>query len=341
MTADMAVYETDGRVLTADEHVAELAERERKAEHREWLAWRREGIGASDVPAILGLSPWASPWSVWANKVGLLPDEESTAIQERGQMLELAIGPWFEKRTGLKIVGQQERCVHPEWPIARCTLDGLVYDGGRYEQPLQEIDLHGGVEMKASQRSWRGIPEHYQAQAQWQMYVRGLQRVWFAVITNFDLDIFELLRDEDDINYMVERVRDFHERHILTGEPPATDDHEATERALAAVYPNHTPEKKAELDPADIAALRNAKQRVAAACAMELELTNRIRAAMGDAEVGVIGDQRVLTLRQQSRSGLDSKALAEQHPRIARKFAKSTSFRVLRLRSEPRKAEES
>ena len=42
----------------------------------EWLAWRRSGIGASDVAGILGISPWASPFTVWADKLGLLPDED-------------------------------------------------------------------------------------------------------------------------------------------------------------------------------------------------------------------------------------------------------------------------
>lgn len=47
----------------------------------EWLEWRRNGIGATDVAGILGVSPWASPWSVWADKCAptlpavVVPDE--------------------------------------------------------------------------------------------------------------------------------------------------------------------------------------------------------------------------------------------------------------------------
>lgn len=33
-------------------------------ERSEWLDWRRGGIGASDVAALCGMSPWASPMSV-------------------------------------------------------------------------------------------------------------------------------------------------------------------------------------------------------------------------------------------------------------------------------------
>mgnify|MGYP000308297088 CR=1 FL=1 len=46
----------------------------------DWKLWRRGGLGASDLPAILGISPWASPFSVWADKCGLLPDEDDEDV---------------------------------------------------------------------------------------------------------------------------------------------------------------------------------------------------------------------------------------------------------------------
>ena len=35
----------------------------------EWLEWRRGGLGGSDVAGVLGVSPWATPFSVWWSKV--------------------------------------------------------------------------------------------------------------------------------------------------------------------------------------------------------------------------------------------------------------------------------
>ncbi len=39
-----------------------------KAEQRseEWLKLRREGLGASDIPAVLGISPYKTPYQLWA-----------------------------------------------------------------------------------------------------------------------------------------------------------------------------------------------------------------------------------------------------------------------------------
>ena len=35
-----------------------------------WREWRRKGLTATDSPVILGLSPYKTPWRLWAEKVG-------------------------------------------------------------------------------------------------------------------------------------------------------------------------------------------------------------------------------------------------------------------------------
>ena len=83
----------------------------------DWLAWRRGGIGGSDIAAILSLSPWQSPWSLWADKTGLAADTHENEAMEAGRWLELAIGPWFADRTGLHVAGEQMLVTHPERPF--------------------------------------------------------------------------------------------------------------------------------------------------------------------------------------------------------------------------------
>ena len=41
-------------------------------EREAWLAGRRNGIGASDAPAALGISPFKSRGDLWAEKTGLV-----------------------------------------------------------------------------------------------------------------------------------------------------------------------------------------------------------------------------------------------------------------------------
>lgn len=275
-------------------------------ERDRWLDWRRGGVGASDVAAILGISPWDSPWSIWADRMGLLPPKDVTVEMEAGHWLERAIGPWFAHRTGLAVVGEQVCCERPD-SIARCSADLFVAEKPpEFDGPFLPEEVGGLAQIKTAGfgKKWETIPEHYQAQAQWEMYVTGLDVEFFAVLMGRRLDVHELQRDDADIALMVERVDEFWAEHVVTGVPPATDGHDATLRALAAAYPEATPGKSVELVGADLAALQqwqDAKAAKSVAVALEKEAAAALEATLGDAEEATVAGERVLSWREQTR----------------------------------------
>ena len=62
------------------------------SERAEWLDWRRGGIGSSDIAAIIGLSPWATPYSVWAEKTGRLDNHDNDdTVKEFGRRAGRAV----------------------------------------------------------------------------------------------------------------------------------------------------------------------------------------------------------------------------------------------------------
>ena len=75
----------------------------------QWLDLRKQDVTASVVGALLGVHEWATPYSIWAEKTGRLPERrEETPAQRRGRILE---GVAFE-------ILAEER---PEWRIERGT----------------------------------------------------------------------------------------------------------------------------------------------------------------------------------------------------------------------------
>lgn len=46
----------------------------RSMSRQAWLAERRKTIGGSDAAGIVGLSRYATPYTVWADKTGRLPE---------------------------------------------------------------------------------------------------------------------------------------------------------------------------------------------------------------------------------------------------------------------------
>ncbi len=272
-----------------------------------WLEWRRSGIGASDIAALLGISPWASPFSVWASKLALLPDDEldDDDPREFGRRAEAMVGPWFTDRTGLALAGEQMWLTHPAEPWMMATPDALVVEADRTEHYWSDpSDALGGLEIKTDHgKPWAEIPAHYQAQGQWQMAVAGWPKVWFAVLHGRRFRTYELERDQADIDYMTERARTFWHDHVLAKEPPEVDGSEATAAAIAAIYPTTTKGKAADIDTVAgaLEMLAEAKVDAKDAEARESAAKGVLAWALKDAEIGLVAGNEVCTYKAQTR----------------------------------------
>lgn len=300
----------------------------------DWLAWRRDGVGASDIGGILGLSPWASPYSVWADKMGLTPDGEPSEAMDLGSALEDSISALFLTRTGLYACGAQTRVTHPDRPWARATLDG--YAGDHPGAPITAA--LGVVEAKTTGDSpdwWeQKIPDQYIAQVQWQMYVTGMDRAWIAALhasRGLAFRVYEIERDETDIEYIVAAAEAFWVEHVLTGIPPEADGSTATTWALRHIPATAGAEVELDAEIAELLERHRVLKVDAKATAASLDaVENRIKAAMGEATEGMIGGRLAVSWRPQNRKGLDLGALRETFPDVAAQFETVTTGRVLR-----------
>lgn len=297
-----------------------------------WLEWRRGGLGGSDVAAILGLSPWTSPWSLWADKAGLIPATDSTDAQEFGHWIEPYLAHKFTEKTGLQVVGEQTQITHPEHPWMRCTVDGFCgYD-------FHSIDEMDDWEAKStSDPPWTDVPVYYQCQAQWTMACTGHRAVWFSVLHlafgRREHRVYSVARDEDDIALLIDRASTFWHEHCLTGTPPPTDHHRATGDTLRAVFADI--DGRTNLDVTDeVVAL--ARQRIilkAQAKALDEQIAateNALKAALGESTDGIYDGQLVVSWRPQTATRIDTTALRRDYPDIADSYSTTTTSRVLR-----------
>lgn len=316
-----------------------------------WLADRRRGVGASDVAGILDLSPWATPYSVWADKVYGSDDDSESAAMAFGRRAEAMVAEWFHEKTGLYVGGQQQSC---EGVVShhRCTIDGKVYESRPCLDCLKHRGYHcqaeplGALEIKstsATPKDWEddGIPIQYQCQGQWTMHVTGLDHLWFAVLHlafgRPDLVVYELARDQADIDLIVKAVDTFWTDHVITGVPPDTDGHQATTYAT-----KHLPANAGETIELDARMALNI-QSLAVVKAQRKELDehieaaeNMVRAELGEATEGYVDGVLVVSHRPQSRRGIDAEAFRTSMPATAAKFATTSTYRVLREHKPPK-----
>jgi putative phage-type endonuclease len=188
-----------------------------------WLAARREGIGASDVAAILGVSPWGSAYQVWADKTGRTdPDDESRVndAMRWGRLLENTILDAWAVRDGMQTIHRNGlfRSNTIDW--MQTTVDGIVLaDPTSWEL----ADAAGLAEVKTDgYTEWDEIPVHYEIQGTWGMLTTGMTHTWFPVLHGGrKLRVYEMSIDRDLAARLVEEMDRFWTDHVLADTPPA------------------------------------------------------------------------------------------------------------------------
>lgn len=284
-----------------------------------WLAWRRLGLGGSDIASVVGLSPWKSQYALWAEKVGLVEDDDETEMMEFGRRAEGLVAGYFRDRTGLEVAGEQQWLVHAEHEWMRATADGFVFERAELYDALTAKYAVGVLEIKVTSSTpeeWEAeLPDHYLCQAQWLLAVTGKERVWFAVLhTAFGrlrFRTYEVERDDADIAYLMAQGLAFW-RLVCEGTPPPADGSDSTTRALQRAWEAR--------DDAQAPVTFDLYRRLLYARSIldqyEEEvaaLTNAIKVEMGEASEGTVQGATVCTWRPSKAVDL-ARLLAELDP---------------------------
>lgn len=277
----------------------------------EWHEWRRGGIGGSDIAALLGLSSFATPYTVWADKMGFLPPTPASQRQRIGLRMETVLADEFAEETGLVVVGEQTWVEYPPEPVLRCTTDGFVSEWPFTASPRQDGRWWADVAIGCWQAKtdgrfgWpEGIPPGILAQCQWEMMCCELTAGWLTVMfAGFKIVHYPLELDEADAGFMRARALAFWRDHVLTGEPPTADGSDVTRKAIAAVNPLHEGER-VDLDHVAHLVVQHG---IAATAKRNAELAykeigNQLRVEMGTAETAMVDGVDVLTLHEQSKT---------------------------------------
>lgn len=198
----------------------------------EWLELRRGYIGGSDAAAVMGLNPYTSPYSLWAEKTGRVPGFEGNITTKVGAYLEDLVAELFTEETGRKVRRDNHMLVNSDYPWACADVDRVVIG----EDALLEIKTTTAL---GTMRKIRGgeIPEQYYCQVTHYLAVTGKQKAYIAVLINCrDFKVFEVERDEDEIKALMDAERAFMEL-VHKDTPPAPIGLEADAETLQTLYP--------------------------------------------------------------------------------------------------------
>ena len=147
---------------------------------QEWLAYRRQGIGGSDVAAILGISPFRTARDLYDDKLNIasaVDDTGNWVALEMGHLLEPLVAQIFTKKTGLEVFQIKKMFQHPQYPFMLADVDYFV------RLPNGEIAL---LEIKttnynAKDHWWKDgeeyVPVYYETQGRHYMAVMDMDEI--------------------------------------------------------------------------------------------------------------------------------------------------------------------
>lgn len=261
-------------------------------------AWLKT-VSASKVAAILGVSKWDSPYSMWRKMRSEIPSDDGKNADDksRGHYLEAGVLAWWADQHPEVLdttIRTQLYVTHPEYPWATATLDAFACDifGNTIVVEVKTADSHDEWGAPGTDE----IPAYYAAQVMWSLScVPEAQLACVPVLfghPHLGLEEFVIQRDDDLIAAIVAKCAAFYES--LTGDaPPDLDDTVATYDAIRAMHPNIVPSDAVELTPQQAWEFLDAGDCAKAAVIRERAAKTVVLDAMGQAQYAVCNDIKV------------------------------------------------
>ena len=223
----------------------------------DWLGYRRQGIGGSDVAAIMGVSPFATLRDLYNDKCGnpdVIQTEDNWVAKEVGHRLEDLVAKMFAYKTGYKVFAVRKLFRHPFHSFMQANVDFFV------ELPDGSIAI---LECKTtnynSKEKWNdgAVPVNYEWQCRHYMAVMNLSCAYIACLYGNNENEFVYRRiDRDEVIEadMIEMEAHFWNEYVLGRiEPPYTESGDLVLESIRRHYGELDPTVDAVILPTSMA----------------------------------------------------------------------------------------
>ena len=204
-------------------------------------------LGASDISAVAGESPWGSAYDVWAARCAPLKEEDQEEVNRQAQLGDYAepgLVQFAVDELGLTDVRRNQFRVDSSNKILAANCDAICGEGVNVEAKATALWEHWG------EPGTNEVPPYVMCQVQQQMGITGARvtvvPVQLPVYGRPTMLIFEVERDDPVIASLKELGLKFWADHIVAGTPPEYC--EPNDRTLRRIL--RLPDSVMDLDPA-------------------------------------------------------------------------------------------
>ena len=299
--------------------------------YKEWLEYRKQGIGGSDVSVVCGMNRYKSSIELWMEKTDQIPYQEAGEAAYWGTQLEKLVRLEFTKRTKIEVKQVKQLLKSRKYPFMLANLDGIC-EHPDYGTCIFEAKTASAYRMGEWEDS---IPDEYQLQIQHYMAVTGFQGAYIAVLIGGNTFRWQFVaRDEELISMLIQLEKDFW-RHVQENIPLPMDGSQAAASLLTQKFPDSKPKSHITLPEGAMELIERydqACEQLDIITQQKREAENRLKEMIGEHEIGTVGN-RIVTWKSISQERLDSKTLKAEHPVLYQKYTNRTSYRRFSIKA--------
>jgi len=290
---------------------------------------RTKFIGSSEAAAVMGLSRWDSPLSIWAKKVGEVEPKDLSEVEavEWGVRLERLVSAKFSEKNGVKLMAYKNRYTHPEYPFLQCELDNIIVG----TDEMVEIKTCNAWKAK----EWEGeeIPREYIIQVMFALGVSGRKVGHIAVLIGGQKYVEKKIEfDQEFFDTMVAQCVAFWDLVQKREQPMAIG---LDNSILSEIYPESDDQIQQLQEFEDKIALRQELSMHIKEMKKEQEdIDASIKQRIGES-LGFKTGKYVVKWAPSQRASVDADKLREAG--LFDQYAKVSKFRVLRISKNNRK----
>ncbi|MBK8006730.1 MAG: YqaJ viral recombinase family protein [Gemmatimonadetes bacterium] len=249
----------------------------------EQMVRRAQGITATDVVALCGLSRYRSPLDVYLEKKGQRPS--TTSVPARiGNRLEPVICELYAEERPDVALREVGTLAHPDIAWALATPDREVLAGDdAWLLEAKSRSYRTAVEF--GEPGTDQVPPDVLAQVHWQLFVTGKARCDVAVLVDaHDFRVYQVAADAEATGMLFAVAEDFWLGHVLRDVPPRVDGSASAHEFLAERFRTHTDELTLATPEQEewIAWLRETRARLKELELAESKLVAQLKEAIGE-----------------------------------------------------------
>ena len=296
----------------------------------EWLKQRSKGLGGSDAGAVVGLNPYKSAYTLWAEKTGQISNvvEENEAIR-LGNDLEGYVAKRFAERENKKIKRSSYCYQSKKFPFMRANVDRLIVGENaalecKTANPFKDGDYSNDI-----------IPPTYYCQCLHYMAVCGFDRMYLAVLV-FQKGFYTYVIDrgneavEADIRALIKAESEFW-KLVEDGTAPDIDGSESTSNTLKQL---HKDELKTVFDLTEydekLDEIQELKEQQKELKTRQKTLENELKEVLIGCDYGQSSIYNV-SAKVTTSSRFDTDKLKKENLKIYNSYKKETQTQTLRI----------